>query len=98
MTSETRKINPFGKTRKQDNPYFILTQNNWEWRVLRLYQTPEKSLDSPYALVFCAVSSPMTFGGSDLGDVYVNEIPGLRHQLELHIAKEKENQPVIVDF
>jgi len=46
----------------------------WEWRVLKKYQTPEKESKNPYARWFCAVKSPYTFGSFDHGDVYIKEI------------------------
>lgn len=79
--------NPFGKTRKQDNPYVTLTAGSWEWRILKLWQSPEKSLTNPYARAFCAVRSPHTFGGFDMGDTYLREIPGAREWLQDEIRK-----------
>ena len=59
------------KSRKQDNPYQIWEAQGWEWRVLKFYSN---DLDDPYARVFCAVRSPFTYGGFELGDVYLREI------------------------
>jgi hypothetical protein len=69
--------NECGKTRKVDNPYEIWQTATWEWRVLKKYQTPEKEATNEYARWFCAVKSPMTFGGYDYGDVYVSDIKGV---------------------
>lgn len=63
-----------GKARKLDNPYEIWRVGDWEWRVLKKYQTPENEAKNPYARWFCAVKSPMTFGGWDMGDTYVVDI------------------------
>ena len=65
-----------GKTRPIDDPYEIWVNEaaEWEWRVLKKYQSPEKEAENPYARWFCAVKSPMTWGGYDLGDVYVRDI------------------------
>lgn len=63
-----------GKTRKMEDPYEIWQAGDWEWRVLKKYQTPKKEAENPYARWFCAVKSPFTYGGFDMGDVYVNEI------------------------
>ena len=77
-----RKTNPFGKSRKFENntvedPYAIYTNSHgWEWRVMKTYQHPDNERDNPYARWFCAVSSPMTHGSYDLGDVYVSDILG----------------------
>lgn len=59
------------KSRKVDNPYMIYKSGDWEWRILKSYQ---KDNAKPYARAFCAVSSPYTFGGYDMGDVYWSEI------------------------
>jgi len=77
-----RKTNPFGKSRKFQNntvedPYAIYRNSHgWEWRVMKTYQHPDNERDNPYARWFCAVSSPMTHGSYDLGDVYVSDILG----------------------
>jgi hypothetical protein len=63
--------NLMGKTRKVENPYAIFTADGWEWRVLKSYQTDSRK---PYARWFCAVKSPYTFGGWDMGDTYVGEV------------------------
>lgn len=65
-----------GKSRKLDSPYEIWTSkdNTWEWRVLKKYQSPEKETQNPQARWFCAVKSPSTHGGYDMGDVYVSDI------------------------
>jgi hypothetical protein len=69
--------NTMGKTRKVDNPYEIYRSDylpNWEWRVLKKYQSPEKEKENPYARWFCAVKSPMTYGDWEYGDTYVKDI------------------------
>lgn len=76
-----RVKNPYGKTAPQSAPYFTLARDGWEWRVLKLYKGAAASLTDPYARAFCAVRSPHTFGSFELGDVYVNDIPGLRLSL-----------------
>ena len=61
-----------------DDPYETWKAGDWEWRVLKKYQTPEKEAANPYARWFCAVYSPITreqmSSGYELGDVYVSEI------------------------
>lgn len=59
------------KTRKIDNPYEVRSWNGWTWKVLKSYHNDTAT---PYARAFCAVSSPYTFGGYDLGDVYWADI------------------------
>lgn len=59
------------KTRPVDNPYEIRRQGDWEWKILKSYHN---DTSTPYARAFCAVSSPYTFGGYDMGDVYWSDI------------------------
>lgn len=69
--------NNCNKTRKVDNPYQIFRNKampDWEWRVLRKYQSPEKERVNPNAVWFCAVKSPMTYGEWEYGDTYVSDI------------------------
>jgi len=66
--------NECGKIRKVDEPYEIWQAGNWEWRVLKKYQTPEKEKTNEYARWFCAVKSPMTYGDFEYGDVYVSDV------------------------
>jgi hypothetical protein len=70
--------NPYGKTRKQGDPYAVYkSTNGWTWNILKLNQRPELAAKNHYAIAFCEVSSPHTHGGSDLGDTYLNDIQGL---------------------
>lgn len=69
------------KTRPIDNPYETYTCIHPEWgeierRVLKHYQTPKGEMENPYARVFCAVRSALTYGSWELGDVYCRDIPG----------------------
>lgn len=70
--------NPYGKTRKQSEPYATYRDEatGWTWKILKLNQAPANATKNVYASAFCAVSSPFTFGGSDLGDTYLNDIGG----------------------
>lgn len=67
-----------GKTRPISNPYEIWqgigSYENWTWKVLKKYQTPENEAKNPYARWFCAVSSPFTHGSFDMGDTYIKDI------------------------
>ena len=78
--------NKKAKTRPVDNPYEIYKGYgplaDWEWRVLKHWQSPEKERENPYARVFCSVSSPMTYGGADMGDVYCRDIPGYKYETD----------------
>lgn len=68
-----RTPNPMGKTRPVEKPYLIVEDDGWEYRVLKANTTkPGK----PGASWFCAVKSPMTFGGMDMGDTYIADIRG----------------------
>lgn len=74
---EIMSKNLCGKTRPVDKPYEIYKSNvlpNWEWRVLKKYQSPEKEAENPYAIWYCAVKSPMTYGDWEYGDTYVKDI------------------------
>ena len=62
---------PMGKTRKVEDPWLTITDGEWEYRVL---QAHKKDPDAPYASWFCAVKSPYTFGGWDMGDTYIKDV------------------------
>lgn len=88
----TKSKNTWGKTRPQDKPYAIVFHGDWEWRILKAYQTYAKEQANPYARYFCAVKSPYTNGRYDLGDVYVKEIPWtpmLRIALQNRVHEEE---------
>ena len=60
-----------GRTRKDNDPYLILTDPRlpgWEWRVLKAYTGDP---DAEYARWFCVVRSPFTGSYGDMGDTYV---------------------------
>jgi len=67
--------NLHAKTRSVDEPYLIITEGDWEWRVLKRYQSPDAERANPYARWFVAVKSPMTYGSWEMGDSYISEIP-----------------------
>lgn len=68
--------NTCGKTRPVENPYEVWQSydGSWVWKVLKKWQAEDKEATNVYSRWFCAVSSPMTYGSYDLGDVYVREI------------------------
>ena len=66
--------NECGKTRKVDEPYEIWQGGNFEYRVLKKYQSPDKEAQNPYARWFCAVKSPFTFGSWEYADTYVSDV------------------------
>ena len=66
-----------GKTRKVDNPYEVwknVLLPDWEWRVLKKWQSPANEAKNKYARWFCAVKSPMTYGSWEYGDTYVSDV------------------------
>jgi len=63
-----------GKTRKVNQPYEIWMGGDFEYRVLKKYQSPEKEAANTYARWFCAVQGPGTFDGYDMGDTYVRDV------------------------
>ncbi len=70
--------NPCGKSRPLDAPYEIWKgvgkADGWTWRVLKKWQAPKNEAKNENARWFCGVSSPLTYGSYDLGDVYVSEV------------------------
>lgn len=57
-----------GKTRPQTRPYEVWVAGDWTWKVLKKYQNDDAK---PFATAFCAVTSPLTQGTTDMGDVYI---------------------------
>lgn len=67
--------NPFGKSRKVNEPYAIYTgPNGFEWRVLKTYKISKNEKNDPYARWFVAAKSDMTFGSFEMGDTYANDV------------------------
>ena len=62
---------PMGRTRPVEHPWLTITDGEWTWRVLKAYSADP---DKPYARWLCDVTSPYTYGGSDLGDTYTADI------------------------
>ena len=71
----TKSVNLWSKSRPKENPYLTIKNGSWTYFVLKAYQTRAKERTNPYARWFCAVSSPYTFGGYDMGDTYIKDIP-----------------------
>jgi hypothetical protein len=74
--------NVCAKTRKVEDPYEVWksADGSWVWKVLKKWQADD---DAPMARWYCAVSSPATFGGFDIGDVYVKDIKAYAHKVEV---------------
>ena len=80
-----------GKMRKVDQPYEVWSNGSWYWRVLKKWQADDSK---PYGRWFCAVKSPYTHGGYDMGDVYVHDIKTqacklTEEQMNDHLKGEK---------
>lgn len=73
-TNSNTTKNLCGKMRDVNKPYEIWTAGDWEWRVLKKYQSPDAEAANPCGRWFCAVKSPHTFGSFEYGDTYINEI------------------------
>lgn len=67
------KAIPMGRTRPVTNPWLTIIDGGWTWKVLQAHVA---NPDQKYASWFCAVSSPATFGGYDMGDTYISDISG----------------------
>lgn len=80
-----------GKSRTSKDPYIIISGGGWTWRVLKAYSADP---DAPYARWFCDVSSPHTFGGSDMGDTYTQDIVDGARMLGARITYR---DPVVLD-
>jgi hypothetical protein len=70
--------NPYGKTRKRNEPYatYYDSRIGWTWKVLKTYQNPDNGSKNPLAIAFCEVDSPLCQGFPDLGDTYLKDISG----------------------
>ena len=66
--------NPFGKSRKIDNPYAIYVVADFEFRVLKTYKLPKSEAKDRLARWFVAAKSDNTFGSFEGGDTYRSEV------------------------
>lgn len=73
-TTRPRLKNSWGKTRPIDNPYLTIIAGEWEFRILKAYQTYANEHDNEHARWFCAVKSPYTYGTFEMGDTYVHDV------------------------
>lgn len=71
------------KTASKEAPHAIFHdyRSGFTWRVLKTYQTFTNEKKNPYARWFCAVTSPMTMGTTDMGDCYVRDILSTKPKL-----------------
>lgn len=63
--------NLMNKSRKVGDPYLVFEAGDWRWEVLKSWQGDDAK---QYARWFTYVTSPMTFGGGDMGDTYVTDV------------------------
>jgi hypothetical protein len=73
--------NKFGKTVKVDSPYARYKFKDFEWVVLKTYQSADNEKKNPYARWYTACRSPFTYGSWEYGDAYINEIIGAGAEL-----------------
>lgn len=77
--------NPFAKSRKAGNAYAVVYgANGWKYEILKVYKSLEASRKDPYARAFCNVHGYET----EMGDVYLRDIPGAYAALEAAAPKE----------
>jgi len=66
--------NPFGKSRKLNEPYAIYRAGDFTWHVLKTYKQPSTEKKDVYSRWFVAAKSEATFGSFELGDTYAGEV------------------------
>ena len=66
------------KTATIEAPHAVYTMGEWTWSVLKV-NAPAKGPHAPFATWFCAVKSPMTYGGVDMGDTYISDVLDYAH-------------------
>jgi len=64
--------NPFGRSRKTNDPYAIYKANGITWYVLKTYKLAKN--EDQFSRWFVAGKSDATFGGFDLGDTYAYQV------------------------
>lgn len=72
-----REKNPFGKTASVEAPHATFVRDDWEWRVLRTYQTPANEQKNQFGRWFVVAKSGFTFGSWEYGDTYIHTIAGI---------------------
>lgn len=67
--------NPMGKTRKVEQPYLIVEDDRtgFVYHVLKANTANPGKAGGSW---FCAVKSPYTYGGWDMGDTYIADVRG----------------------
>ena len=81
--------NLWAKARKIDDPYAIVDDGDFEYRILKAYQSREKEKGNRYARWFVAVKSPFTHGSFDMGDTYLADVPRTRELMNILNAREE---------
>ena len=90
MSLVKHTTNLWARRRPIDNAYATVKQGDWEWRILKAYQTRSKERSNQYARVFCAVRSPLTYGTWEYGDVYLGDIPMTKELMATFRKREEE--------
>jgi hypothetical protein len=70
---EGERLMSLRKKATMEEPHATYAAGDWTWKVLKV-NAPKKSPRSPYVSWFCAVQSPYTQGGWDMGDTYSIEV------------------------
>lgn len=85
-----REANPCGKQVKPEEAYEVWQSydGSWTYYVLKKYSIHE----STFSRWYCAVSSPMTFGRLEYGDVYCGEVKTDTMKLDHNPLVAKENK------
>ncbi len=61
------------KLATKEAPHAIYVADDWTWYVLKV-NAPSRSPYTPYVSWMCAVTSPFTQGGTDMGDTYAIDV------------------------
>lgn len=61
------------KTATKEEPHATYSAGEWTWKVLKV-NAPSRDPSTQYVSWMCAVQSPMTYGGWDMGDTYSSEV------------------------
>ncbi len=82
---------PCNKERPVNNPHEVwqTPDGKWTWKVLKKWQIDDNKSGARW---LCAVESPMTYGGCEIGDVFVADIKQYAQRITVEnatIPKEK---------
>ena len=80
--------NIWNKTRKPEESYADIVSGDWEFRILKAYQSRAAEKKNKYARWYCAVKTPFTMGSWEYGDTYCTEVPS--NELLVRILEGRE--------